>query len=79
MSAPPSIRKLDAFAGIGVTLLAALLFFRASGSVPAGYREDTVSVALNALCLVETGADEYGTRWPLVGFIHHCWVDGRVG
>ena len=51
-----------------MSLLAVVLFLRGRGGVPAGTREDTVSVALNALCLVETGADEYGARWPLVGF-----------
>ena len=59
---------IERIAAGAVALLAAFLFFRASGTVPRGYREDTVSVALNALCLVETGADEYGVRWPLVGF-----------
>ena len=68
MTAAPPSRNLDLLAGAAVALLAAGLFLHGSGAVPAGYREDTVSVALNALCLVETGADEYGARWPLVGF-----------
>lgn len=56
-----------ALAGLVVLAAAGAFFHDAAGSPP-GYPVDMVSVALNAHCVSETGTDEYGAAWPLVGF-----------
>lgn len=35
------------------------------GPVPSGFYGDECSLAYNAYCIAETGADEYGTRYPV--------------
>jgi hypothetical protein len=35
------------------------------GSVPRGFSVDECSIAYNAYCITQTGADEYGTFWPM--------------
>jgi len=54
-------------------LIAAILFIATSvthlwmiGSVPTGFFDDESSMAYNAYCILETGADEYGTSYPLL-------------
>jgi hypothetical protein len=41
------------------------LHFWRIGSAPPGFYGDECSIAYNAYCLVKTGADEYGARWPV--------------
>ena len=40
-------------------------FFSHSETVPNGYDNDAVSIALNAECIRQTGQDEYGVKSPL--------------
>ncbi|HVM59588.1 MAG TPA: glycosyltransferase family 39 protein [Verrucomicrobiae bacterium] len=47
---------------VGTTLF---LHFWKIGSVPRGFIGDECSIAYNAYCLAQTGADEYGTPWPM--------------
>ena len=35
------------------------------GSAPKGFYVDEASIAYNAYCIGQTGADEYGTHWPV--------------
>jgi hypothetical protein len=35
------------------------------GFLPSGFYADECSIAYNAYCVAETGADEYGTRCPV--------------
>lgn len=55
------------FIGSLVVALAAALFlhFWRIGSAPPGFFADECSIAYNAYCIAETGADEYGVRWPV--------------
>ena len=46
-------------------LAAAFLHLWKIGSAPSGFYVDESSIAYNAYCIAETGADEYGVRWPL--------------
>jgi hypothetical protein len=51
-----------------VALLLAItgfLHFWKLGSAPAGFYGDESSIAYNAYCIALTGADEYGTRYPV--------------
>lgn len=41
-----------------------LHFFR-FGEVPTGFYPDESSIGYNAFCIAETGADEYGSKYPL--------------
>ena len=50
------------------TLLMAItcvLHFWKIGPVPSGMYGDECSIAYNAYCIEQTGADEYGTRYPI--------------
>jgi len=55
------------FCAVALTLLVvvATFHFWKLGSAPKGFYGDEASVAYNAYCIARTGADEYGTRWPL--------------
>ena len=41
------------------------LHFWRIGTAPPGFYGDECSIAYNAYCICETGADEYGVRWPM--------------
>jgi len=41
------------------------LHFRKLGTAPKGFFVDECSIAYNAYCIARTGADEYGTSWPI--------------
>ena len=45
------------------------------GSAPKGFHGDEASIAYNAYCIADTGADEYGTRWPLFFRSFDTYVD----
>ena len=62
-------------------LIAVVLFVAASithlwmiGSAPTGFFNDESASAYNAYCILETGADEYGTSYPL---FFRCMDDYR--
>jgi len=62
-------------------LIAAVLFVATSvthlwmiGSAPTGFFNDECANAYNAYCILETGADEYGTSYPL---FFRCMDDYR--
>ncbi|HTS19510.1 MAG TPA: hypothetical protein VMP11_18185 [Verrucomicrobiae bacterium] len=63
---PTTIRKfLFAFALVMAVSLAVFLHFWRIASAPRGFAVDECSIAYNAYCIAQTGADEYGTRWPM--------------
>ena len=52
---------------LAAALTLAFLLFRLSdvGSNPKGFFCDEASIGYNAYCVLETGKDEHGVRWPL--------------
>lgn len=66
MILPPTTRRA-AFWCIATLLLAitCVLHFWRIGSVPSGFSGDECSIAYNAYCIVRTGADESGNRYPI--------------
>jgi len=44
---------------------ALFLHFWRIGTAPRGFTVDECSIAYNAYCISRTGADEYGTSWPM--------------
>jgi 4-amino-4-deoxy-L-arabinose transferase-like glycosyltransferase len=50
---------------VGVLIVAALLRLPWLGSVPNGFFLDEASRGYDAYALLQTGADQYGVRWPL--------------
>jgi 4-amino-4-deoxy-L-arabinose transferase-like glycosyltransferase len=56
---PFRLALLLLFAIIGV------LHFWRLGSHPSGFFCDECSIGYNAWCILQTGADEYGSRWPV--------------
>ncbi|HUI07269.1 MAG TPA: hypothetical protein VL486_09725 [Verrucomicrobiae bacterium] len=56
-------------------LVVCVLHFWKLGSAPMGFHGDEASVAYNAYCIARTGADEYGTRWPLFFRSFNTYVD----
>ncbi|MCX6984195.1 MAG: glycosyltransferase family 39 protein, partial [Lentisphaerae bacterium] len=61
------LREFHVFCATAILLLALtgfLHFFR-TGEVPCGFYADEASVGYNAFCISETGADEYGIRYPV--------------
>ena len=51
---------------VAVAAITALfLHFWRIGSAPSGFYGDECSIAYNAYCIAETGADEYGTPYPV--------------
>ncbi len=63
-----SIKKIDIKLLLNVLLFvfASFLYFSRYETVPDGFFQDSGSIALNAVCLKETGNDEYGNTYPLV-------------
>lgn len=63
-----SINKIEIklLLNILLFLLATFLYFNRFRTIPDGFFQDTGSIALNAVCLKETGNDEYGNTYPLV-------------
>jgi 4-amino-4-deoxy-L-arabinose transferase-like glycosyltransferase len=66
MILPPTTRRA-VFWCIATLLLAitCVLHFWKIGFLPSGLQGDECSIAYNAYCITETGADEYGTRYPM--------------
>jgi 4-amino-4-deoxy-L-arabinose transferase-like glycosyltransferase len=66
MILPPTTRRV-VFWCIATLLLAitCVLHFWRIGSVPPGFTGDECSIAYNAYCIVRTGADESGNKFPL--------------
>jgi len=66
MNLPPN-RRRAAFWGVAILLLGitCALHFWKIGFLPSGLNIDECSLAYNARCIAETGADEYGTRYPV--------------
>ena len=56
-------------------LAVCVLHFWKLGSAPQGFHGDEASIAYNAYCIACTGADEYGTRWPLFFRSFNTYVD----
>src|SRR5262245_23002702 len=54
---------------------AALLRFVSTGLSPPGLNQDEACNAWNAWCLLHTGADAFGARWPI--FYFHGLGDNR--
>jgi len=52
---------------VALTLILAVsvLHFWKLGSAPKGFYTDEASIAYNAYCIAQTGADEYGNKYPL--------------
>lgn len=46
-------------------VISIFLHFWQIGSIPNGFALDESSIAYNAYCILKTGTDEYGTRFPL--------------
>jgi 4-amino-4-deoxy-L-arabinose transferase-like glycosyltransferase len=55
-------------------VVCALHFWRLGGE-PQGFHADEASIAYNAYSILQTGADEYGTRWPLFFRSFDTYVD----
>jgi 4-amino-4-deoxy-L-arabinose transferase-like glycosyltransferase len=53
------------FSLAAVVIAALFLHFWRIGSTPPGFYVDECSIAYNAYSIAQTGADEYGTRYPL--------------
>ncbi len=51
---------------IAIVLLAAVLRLWNLSAFPAGLNADEAALGYNAYSLLQTGADEYGAKWPLV-------------
>jgi hypothetical protein len=56
-------------------LAACVLHFWRLDSAPQGFYGDEASIAYNAYCIAYTGADEYGTRWPVFFRSFDTYVD----
>ncbi|MGA2138953.1 MAG: glycosyltransferase family 39 protein [Verrucomicrobiia bacterium] len=63
----PNMRRA-VFPGVATLLLGitCVLHFWKIGLLPSGFYGDECSIAYNAYCIAETGADEYGTRYPVL-------------
>ena len=57
--------RLFAFTLVIAVGVALFVHFWRIGSVPRGFSADECSIAYNAYCIARTGADEYGTSWPM--------------
>lgn len=51
---------------IGILILASILRLWDLTNYPAGLNADEAALGYNAYSLLQTGADEYGAKWPLV-------------
>ncbi len=47
-------------------VISCFLHFWKIGEIPNGFYADEASVGYNAWCIAETGADEYGTKYPVL-------------
>jgi len=61
----PRIKPTFWAIAVALLIVAALPHFWKLGSAPEGFYLDEASIAYNAYCIDRTGADEYGTRWPI--------------
>ncbi len=61
-------REFHAFCITGCLLLflTGFLHFFRFGEVPGGFYADEASIGYNAFCIAETGADEYGSKYPVL-------------
>ena len=62
---PIARRRLTLAGLVGVLALAAVLRLVWLDQAPPGLHQDEASNAWNAYCLLKTGTDEFGTRWPI--------------
>lgn len=63
-----SIFKRPGFYLVLILILAFFLRFFRLGKVPPSLNWDEVAIAYNAYSILETGKDEWGKPWPLLGF-----------
>ncbi|OGV43378.1 MAG: hypothetical protein A2X48_16205 [Lentisphaerae bacterium GWF2_49_21] len=58
-------RRIFILAALGLLCISSFLHFWKIGEVPNGFYPDESSVGYNAWCIAETGADEYGIKFPV--------------
>src|SRR5258708_37849848 len=58
-------RVLYCFIAVTTFLAVCFLHFWRLGTAPRGFYADESSIAYNAYCIANTGADEYGVRYPV--------------
>ena len=58
-------KRLFVIALVGTIGIGAFLHFWRIETAPRGFSLDECSIAYNAYCISRTGADEYGTSWPM--------------
>jgi hypothetical protein len=58
-------RLIFRLSAAGLIAVSAVLHFWKISSIPPGFHNDESSNAYNAYCIAETGADEYGVRFPI--------------
>ena len=63
-----SFFKSPTFCLILILCLAAFLRFSALDRVPPSLNWDETAIAYNAYSILQTGKDEWGKSWPLLGF-----------
>ena len=59
------MRYIAIVLGVFMVILSVTAYFLNFRSVPTGFYTDAASNVLNALCLAQTGGDEYGNPWPV--------------
>ncbi len=62
---PAKEKRIFMLAALTLLLISSFLHFWKIGSVPGGFYSDESSVGYNAWCIAETGADEYGNKYPV--------------
>jgi hypothetical protein len=75
MSRIASRRLVYILSCAAAAIASALLHFWRIGSHPPGFYGDECSIAYNAYCIAETGADEYGVRWPVFFRSFDTYID----
>ena len=61
---PAKTRRATLIALLAIALVAALLRLPALSDVPQGLHQDEAANAWNAYCILKTGQDQVGARWP---------------
>ncbi len=74
--APGPSARVTGFALAAITLVAAFLRLFHFGSSPPGLNQDEAINAWNAFCMLRTGHDMVGARWPI--FYAHAIGDNRT-
>ncbi len=76
-SKPPTPRSTAALLILaGILILAGLLRIPGLTQAPPGLNQDEASTAWNAWCLLKTGQDQVGVRWPI--FYVHALGENRT-